>query len=271
MATGLDPTRYNVDEWTAAVNKYNATGDSSSPNRVMPRKEDFLNPGQIAESLTGDYSGNLYSPEFGGTPRVPNPFDSQAKSISGNLANFSDLSALSGKTNDLLASEYTSRLPGYGDLSQTASSNTLSQLRGELPQDVINLIGQQSAERGIGGGVSGSQFSNSDYLRSLGLTSLSQKEKGLDSYGKLLGGIKDIPMFDPSSMFISPTDVQNAQQTSNIFSAAPNPTASGMAADYKAMLPGLIQQQQDRSSLYQQESDQNRNAWMYRPGSMVGA
>lgn len=58
-------------------------------------------------------------------------------------------------------------------LGQTAG-NLSGALRGELPADVLNLLQQQAAEYGVGGGTSGSQFAGYAGLRNLGLTSLDR-------------------------------------------------------------------------------------------------
>lgn len=61
-------------------------------------------------------------------------------------------------------------------LSQTAG-NLSGALRGELPADVLNLLQQQAAEYGVGGGTSGSQFAGYAGLRNLGLTSLDRMKQ----------------------------------------------------------------------------------------------
>jgi hypothetical protein len=63
-------------------------------------------------------------------------------------------------------------LPQYL-LDQTATSLS-GALRGELPEDVTNLLQQQAAEYGVAAGIPGSQFAGYRGLRNLGLTSLSR-------------------------------------------------------------------------------------------------
>jgi len=58
-------------------------------------------------------------------------------------------------------------------LKQTAASLG-GALRGELPEDVQNLLRQQAAEYGVASGMPGSQFQSYAGLRNLGLTSLDR-------------------------------------------------------------------------------------------------
>lgn len=81
-------------------------------------------------------------------------------------------------------------------LDQTAG-NLSGALKGELPQDVINMLQTQAAERGVGGGVGGSQFAEYGGLRTLGLTSLDRMKHAED----LLAG-----------QFANPRDQMNFEQ-----------------------------------------------------------
>lgn len=263
----LDPTKYDVNAFEKARAAFNANAKKGKIGTF--NVNDYLLPGQASSTIGGSYSG-VKDPRFGAIPNVPNPTVTQAGAISGNLANFGDLSTLTGKTNDLLAGQYTGRLPGYSDLAQTNSANIGAQLRGELPQDVINLIGQQSAERGIAGGIGGSQFSNAEYLKALGLTSLGEKEKGGAAYDRALGRIKDIPTFDPSSMFTSPTDMYNAQLTANTFAASPDPTAAGRASETLGLLPGIQQQNREASLAWDRNRELDELRRLSQMGSLVG-
>lgn len=64
-------------------------------------------------------------------------------------------------------------------LKQTATS-LAGALRGELPQDVQDLLRQQAAEYGVASGAGGSQYAAYAGLRNLGLTSLD-RIKGAES------------------------------------------------------------------------------------------
>jgi hypothetical protein len=61
-----------------------------------------------------------------------------------------------------------------------AATNLSGALKGELPPDVVNMLQQQAAERGVAGGVPGSQAAEYGGLRTLGLTSLDRMDKATD-------------------------------------------------------------------------------------------
>lgn len=67
---------------------------------------------------------------------------------------------------------------GYGVLPQYLLDQTAQSLsgalRGELPQDVQDLLQQQAAEYGVASGFPGSQFAGYRGLRNLGLTSMDR-------------------------------------------------------------------------------------------------
>lgn len=231
----LDPNRYDIKAFDAARAKFNA--DAKKGKIGSFNVNDYLLPGQAAPGSGMIGSTANYDPRFGGIPGVPDPGMAAGGAIAANLGNFGDLARLTGKTNDLNFSQYTGRLPGYSDMSATSSGNIQAQLRGELPADVVNLIGQQAAERGVGGGVAGSQFSNADYLRSLGLTSLGQKQAGEAAFTGAMGRLQGIPTFDPSSMFTKPEDVYGAGLQSSIFKSAPVPGSAAAYNQSQATLP----------------------------------
>ena len=76
----------------------------------------------------------------------------------------------------------------------------------------------------------GSQFSNSDYLRSLGLTSLGMMGSGETA---LTGAVSRMPrtsLYDPTSLYTTPEQQYNAQLLANIYASAPVPAAANAAA-----------------------------------------
>lgn len=107
---------------------------------------------------------------------------------------------------------YAANLPGYANMVGQRSENTASMLKGELPQDVINQIAQQSAERGIGGGQAGGPNANAAYLRSLGLNSLDMMGQGSQ---QLTQSIADTPvpeLWNPASLWV-PSVLGQQEQT----------------------------------------------------------
>lgn len=96
------------------------------------------------------------------------------------------------------------RIPGGRGLESISSGNIGQALQGQLPQDVINLIGQQAAERGAATGSPMGAGSNASFLRSLGRTSLDLMGQGQNWLSAANARNPGAPLFDPSSMLISP-------------------------------------------------------------------
>lgn len=169
--------------------------------------------------------GRDYDPRYGGVPAVPNPLFTAQQAIGGDLALMDDLKNLGRSSNKMLFGQYTSRMPGYSDIAAQSSKNISSLLKGAVPEDVLYLLQQQGAERGVGAGVGGSPFENSEYLRALGLTSLDLMGKGEDQFTGSMSRLKDIPFFNLTDMFVKPEDVQAAGTEAAKLATAPNPAA----------------------------------------------
>jgi hypothetical protein len=75
------------------------------------------------------------------------------------------------------------QLPGYMTSMSNIGANIASETAGEVPEDVINLLKQQGAERNVSTGAA----SNAAYLHSLGLTSLGLKDTGQKNLESILG------------------------------------------------------------------------------------
>lgn len=97
------------------------------------------------------------------------------------------------------------RIPNGRGLESISSGGIGQALRGQLPQDVINLIGQQAAERGVMTGSPMGPGSNASFLRSLGRTSLDMMGTGQNWLTQANARNPGAPLFDPSSMFITPS------------------------------------------------------------------
>jgi hypothetical protein len=167
-----------------------------------------------------------YSDPYGGKPAVPDPESILRNTIGANLGMMPDIKGLGRKVSNYFWNQTTGRVPGYEDMAGQSAQNIGAQLRGEVPEDVLYQIGQGAAERGIsrGGG-----FSNADYLRSLGLTSLGLMGEGEKGLTGALQRAESIPMFDISKYMLSPQDAYNAQFQSNVIGAAPDPAAAAQA------------------------------------------
>lgn len=179
-------------------------------------------PGAGAYSFDGGYGGapTNYDPRFGGIPTVPSPGATASGAIHSNIGNLAGIYGLTTGIDPLQArmgaEAFTQNVPGLAERA-----------RGEVPEDVINELLQAAAERGIMTGSPGGPGANAAYLRSLGLTSLGlQTESGRE----IESGISRAPLFDPSSMFVTPAQQQEAQLAQNIYRAAPVPAAAHEAA-----------------------------------------
>lgn len=135
----------------------------------------------------------------------------QAKATTGNIANFGQASQLGAKVNqfnqDQLLGMLRKAIPGYDNIMNQGSNLIQSYMRGEIPQDVKNQIGRNSAETSIAGGYGGSGMARNLEARDLGLTSLQLTQQGLSSADKWLNSAaaRSTPqMFDVTSMFVSP-------------------------------------------------------------------
>jgi hypothetical protein len=118
-----------------------------------------------------------------------------------------------------------------------ASTNTQQELSGQLPQDVVNQITQQAAERGVSGGqAAGSPNENSAMMKALGLTSLGQEQTGQSNLNTLINETPQGAQFDPASMFVTPNQEQSAQQGVQNAMAAPDPGASGLFSSIMSLL-----------------------------------
>lgn len=116
------------------------------------------------------------------------------------------------------------RIPNDPALEAKSSANIGSELAGQVPSDVINLLQQQAAERGIATGSPGSDNSNAAYLRALGLTSLGQEQTGQADLTRALARNPGARVFDPTSQLLTPAqagglNLESARNTLDWFRA----------------------------------------------------
>lgn len=98
--------------------------------------------------------------------------------------------------------QYLQNLPNYAGMINQQSNNISQQLKGQLPQDVIDQIGQQAAERGISNGMTGGQNTNSAYLRALGLNSLQMQQTGAQNLAQVRADTPVSPLFNPATFMV---------------------------------------------------------------------
>jgi hypothetical protein len=96
---------------------------------------------------------------------------------------------------------YLKNLPGYQQMVDQRSENTIDMLQGQVPDDVINQIATQAAERGIAGGAPNSPNANAAYLRSMGLTSLDMMGQGSKELSQSISDTPVPELFNPASLW----------------------------------------------------------------------
>lgn len=168
-----------------------------------------------------------YTPAAGGKPSVPDITDITQQTLDANLGLMPDIKGLGSKVSNYFWNQTVGRVPGYEDMAAQSAANIGAQLRGEIPEDVLYQLGQGAAERGI---ATGGGFSNADYLRSLGLTSLGLMGEGEKGLTGALQRAESIPMFDISKYMISPEQAYQGQLLANYLAAAPDPAAANALA-----------------------------------------
>lgn len=144
-----------------------------------------------------------------GVPAAGTPDASlTGQALNQNLATAPNLDTLSQLINqiNLNAQQQANqgRIPGEAGLEQTSSGNIGQALQGQLPQDVVSLISQQAAERGLASGSPGSPNADASLLRSLGLTSLGLMGQGQNWLNAATGRNPVAPIFNPATQLITP-------------------------------------------------------------------
>ena len=115
---------------------------------------------------------------------------------------------IAGLQREAQSAANVARIPGAAGLEQQSSNVIGQQLAGQVPQDVLNILAQQAAERGVSTGLAGAPASNAAYLRALGLTSLGQIQAGQEALTAALGRNPPAPIPEASQQFISPLQQQ---------------------------------------------------------------
>lgn len=156
-----------------------------------------MNPGQV---MPGTGFGN---PSTGGYDPTTLP---QYSAPAQNLQNFGYIAGLTSLMNSLnqqgQAAALAQRIPNEPGLETQSSALIGSELQGKLPKDVMDLLAQQGAERGVATGSPGSPNSSAAYLRALGLSSLQEQQQGEQNLTAAEGRNPPAPLFNPSSELV---------------------------------------------------------------------
>jgi hypothetical protein len=136
-----------------------------------------------------------------GGSALPSP---QAGTLSNDLTGAGSLTSLTQLLNSLgVAGQTTAnaaRIPNATGLETQSSAAIGSELSGALPPDVVNLIQQQGAERGVATGSPGSPNAEASTLQALGLTSLGQIQTGEQNLSAADARNPVAPVASPSSI-----------------------------------------------------------------------
>lgn len=168
---------------------------------------------------------------FGSRPQVAPfvPVDlgaETAKATASNLVNYDSITALLDKI-----------IPGFSDQVSQASTNTLSELQGQLPPDVAAQVQRSTAYQALQGGYSGTGMAKALTARDLGLSSLNLTQMGNNS-AQLWSNIAEqaySPFTVSTGQQASTTAANNAgtqaqQQYQFNVNASPDPAAAGTFA-----------------------------------------
>jgi len=170
---------------------------------------------------------------WGMVPQVPDPLSTANLAITGDIANLPSLQSLASQVNQFNTSQalqpYISNLPGYQGMVAQSSQNIGNLLQGQIPPDVIRLLQQQSAERGVGQGISGSPNQNAELLQALGLTSLGLQQQGEGELTQAIGRTPVPQLFNVAQFLTTPGEEQAAQMAANIYASAPDPNRQAQA------------------------------------------
>jgi len=165
-----------------------------------------------------------YNSASGGVPGVTSPIST----ITGNLGNLGNIiGSITGSSGAALRDQYPS---GYFNALGTLLGNVNRRAAGDI-SDLLPELQQNSAERAVAGGVSGSGAENSKLLRDMGLTRYGVENQAIQDLLGIQKGLPTVQPFDPSSIIGHQI---NAQERADLYRAAPNPEAAYQRANAAA-------------------------------------
>lgn len=171
---------------------------------------------------------------YGTVPQVPDPAVSLRRAQETAITALPGLEDLAKQLNTFqqgqIQTGLETALPGYAGATGTAMGNIASNLRGEIPADVMRQFQQDAAERGVGTGLPGAGVIDSGYLTNVLRNRLALQSQGQTQLNQRVGATPLAKPWDPSSFFITPAQMFQAQSAANIASAAPDPAAAAAAA-----------------------------------------
>lgn len=164
----------------------------------------------------GGASPRNYNPASGGIPGVTSPVGAITANLGG-LGNI--ISSLTGSESTALRDQYPDQ---YFSTLGTLLGNTGRRAAGDI-SDLLPELQQNSAERAVYGGMSGSGAENTKLLRDLGLTRYGVENQALKDLSTIQGEIPTVKPFDPSNIINRQLD---AQERADLYASAPVPEAA---------------------------------------------
>ena len=161
-----------------------------------------------------------------GEPEIPKVKEvlagvEQAEAVNANIQNIGQLKKLTEETNklslDQVMKQLRASIPNFDQLQKQSADVLLSQLQGQIPQDVADEVRRNTAESAVAGGFAGSGFERNLTARDLGLTSMNITNQALDSAQRFIANAKNLlpGTFDFTSMFVTPAQTMQLQQGFN--------------------------------------------------------
>jgi len=127
-----------------------------------------------------------------------------------------DLQGFSSKANQTLKDSLESSAPGLNEGVQTLSRTALSQLQGDIPQDVQDEIFRSAAFRELSSGLGGeSRRARNLTARDLGLTSLELQDLGRSNMSAAMTASAALNPVQAANLLFSPADAL-ARQDANV-------------------------------------------------------
>lgn len=140
--------------------------------------------------------------------------------IYGNIPELPTSSALTGNIQNILGTA----IPGFQNLTQSASSIIGDSMNGLVPTDVQNVINDQAATQAVRSGMPGSNRQSGTLmgnrtLRDFGMTSMGRQDQGVKDFISLLQGVSGTaaPTFSQSQ------EQENARAQ---YASAPDPSSA---------------------------------------------
>lgn len=175
--------------------------------------------GTLGTDIWGMVAG---SDLFGSKPKVA-PYkkvksgEAIGESLTSNIGAMPQITQLGDLYKSYLTDQMNSLLPGYSDILKQGAADTKQELasaepllKGEIPQDIQDMVRRTDAYGSMMGGFAGSGMARNLTARDFGLTSLSLMQQGANlaaqggSAAQRWAGLASGEVMNPSNFFVTP-------------------------------------------------------------------